>query len=317
MASPFSNIPSGRKLLVFDAAARTGSFTAAAREFNLTQPSVSRNMAEFEEHLGVLLFERGATGLQLTADGRELHAVVRDSLGRIDEAIRVMRERKRDVRPAVTMSISTSFATNWMVPRLHSFHQAFPQVDLSFGLTSGMLRSIPENVDLAIRIVPEEDNRYDHWDLVPEIITPVCSPGYIQRVGMLDYASDGSTHTFLHLSDHKAEIWGDVWAGALSRETRRATWLEFSDYAVILQAAQNGEGIALGWISAVSGALIKGSLVPASDRVVNTGKTFQLVRAKSLPARPVVHEICAWMVAEMQMDLAELGKKLPSLLAAG
>lgn len=304
-------MPSGRKLLIFDAAARNGSFSAAAREFNLTQPSVSRSIAEFEQSLGVLLFHRNASGLELTTEGKELYLIVRDSLAKIEQGLRTIVDRNKNARPVVSLSLSSSFVMHWLVPRLGRFQAVFPDVDLRFDLVAGVIREVPDNVDLAARIVSEEDERYERWNLAPEIILPVCSPGYLQKAGKLDASSDGSGHVFLTLPDHGFERWGGVLEGAAGRDAIRGTWLQFSDYGVILQAALNGEGIALGWMSVISRALIDGTLVPASSRWIDTGKKHQLVRLRNRSSQATVKKIALWLVDEMKLDRARLLGILP------
>ncbi|WP_293813214.1 LysR family transcriptional regulator [uncultured Bosea sp.] len=88
-------IPSARGLLVFEAAARTGSFTAAAAEFNVSQPSISRSVAELEAAVGARLFERRARGLELTADGSDLFGVVGEAVGRIADAVQAVSDCSR------------------------------------------------------------------------------------------------------------------------------------------------------------------------------------------------------------------------------
>jgi len=309
-------LSSSRKLLIFDAAARAGSFSAAAREFNLTQPSVSRGIAELEASLGIILFERTPSGLTLTDDGRELHAVVGDSLDRIESKVLNLQERNKVMRPSVTLSFSSSFVLHWMVPKLQDFQKAFPQVDLRFDLVAGLLRGVPDNTDLATRIIPVEDSRFLRWDFAPEIIVPVCSPAYLEKYGPLDPASDGSGHTFLHLTDHDQENWRRLCGGLANRKAMKGVWLEFSDYAVVLQAALAGEGIALGWISVIAKHLLKGTLVPVADRMTNTGKVHQIVRLKSQPPRPIVDKIRSWLISEMRTDITELSGFLSGLETA-
>ena len=306
-------LSSSRKLLIFDAAARAGSFSAAAREFNLTQPSVSRGIAELEASLGIILFERSPGGLTLTDDGRELHAVVGDSLDRIENKVLDLQERNKVMRPSVTLSFSSSFVLHWMVPKLQDFQKAFPQVDLRFDLVAGLLRGVPDNTDLATRIIPVEDTRFLRWDFAPEIIVPVCSPAYLEKFGPLDPTSDRSGHTFLHLTDHDLRHWRALCGGLANRNAMKGVWLEFSDYAVVLQAALAGEGIALGWISVIARHLLKGTLVPVADRMTRTGKMHQLVRLKSQSPRPIVDDIRTWLVHEMSTDIAELSGFLSEL----
>jgi LysR family glycine cleavage system transcriptional activator len=296
-------IPSPRGLFVFEAAARTGSFTATAKEFNVAQPSISRCMAQFEADLGMRLFEREPWGLELTTEGKELYIAVRQGLGRVGDVIRDLQERRKNNKPLVTLSVSSSFVAHWLVPRLGEFNASFPNVDLRFELIAGVMQGMPNNVDLATRIVPDGDNQYHRWEFSPEIIVPVCSPSYLRAHGKLDHRSDGEGHVFLHLIDHDKEgVWGEI----AKRKGTKATWHEFSDYAVILQAALNGEGVALGWISVISSALLKGTLLPASDRTINTGRFHHLIAPRSRPLRPIVEEIRNWLISRMADELGQV-----------
>lgn len=300
-------VPSPRALFIFEAAARAGSFTAAAAEFNVTQPSVSRSIAQLEAALGLKLFTRGARGLTLTPEGAELHAAMREASARIGETIAALQARRRGPdKPVVTLSLSSSFVAHWLLPRLGAFNAAFPQVDLRFDLIAGVLHEVPPNIDLATRIVPQDDSRHHRWPFAPEVIVPVCSPAYLAARGRLDHDGDGAGHVFLHLSEHALPQWAKVWGEVANRGAARGIWHEFTDYAVILQAALSGEGIALGWLSVIASALLKGALVPASDRRVRTGHWHSLIAPRSRPLAPAVAEIAHWLQSRMTEELRQL-----------
>ncbi|QEL25202.1 LysR family transcriptional regulator [Bosea sp. F3-2] len=299
-------VPSARGLLIFEAAARTGSFTAAAAEFNVTQPSVSRGVAELEAAIGAKLFERRARGLDLTADGSDLYGVVGDAVGRIAETVQAIQRRQNATKPIVTLSVSSSFVAHWLLPRLSEFNAAFPQIDIRFDLVPGVLRGIPDNVDLATRIVADDDQSYHRWFFAPEIVFPVCSPAYLQARGKLDHKGDGAGHVFLWLTDHAMHRWAKEWGNVANRSTSKGVWHEFTDYSVILQAALNGEGIALGWLSVVSSTLLKGTLVPASDLIIRTGQHHSLIAPRSKPLNPVVAEVALWLQARIARELDAL-----------
>ncbi|BBK30129.1 DNA-binding transcriptional LysR family regulator [Stella humosa] len=309
-----SLVPSARGLYVFEAAARTGSCSAAAREFNVTQPSVSRNVAQLEAALGVKLFIRGPSGLTLTAEGRSLHDALRSGFGQIETAIEgLLADGSR--RPAVTLSLSSAFVTHWFVPRLGAFNAAFPTIDLRFELISGALRGPATNVDLATRMLADEDPLYHRWDFAPEIVVPVCSPAYLRAHGPLDHASDGAGHTLLNLTDRQLE-WTALWGEIGQRRSRQASWLEFPDYAVVVQAAMNGEGIALGWLGVVASQIRNGALVPASARRIATGRTHHLIAPRARAIRQVVLDIRDWLTAGMADDIAAVMPCLPAPVAA-
>src|SRR3954454_13833980 len=100
-------LPSSNALFVFDAAARNGSFTAAAAELNVTQPAVRRVLGQFEEHLGVRLFDRTAGRAVLTEEGELLYRRVLDGYRRIDAGL-IEIERRRKGSERVILSVSSA-----------------------------------------------------------------------------------------------------------------------------------------------------------------------------------------------------------------
>jgi DNA-binding transcriptional LysR family regulator len=298
-------ISSPRALMIFEAAARSGSCGAAAREFNLTQPSVSRNIAGLEADIGVALFTRSPRGLTLTEEGLVLHRALEDGFQKVADAIQELMDR-RGRKQVVELSLSTAFVTHWLIPRLADFQRAFPEVDLRFQLIAGTLRGGPGTVDLAMRM--EGDDAHS-WHFAPELIVPVCSPSYLKAHGRLDGAQRDARHTLLHFADPQLD-WDRLWGGLVTRRTPNKTWIEFSDYAVVVQAAMNGEGIAPGWITVVSRALRQGTLVPACDLRIRTGRSYDLVASRSRPVRQVTLAICEWLTGQMRQDMEELAPLL-------
>jgi DNA-binding transcriptional LysR family regulator len=308
MSSLAKLIPSPRALMIFEAAARAGSCGGAAREFNLTQPSVSRNIAGLEAHIGVALFTRSPTGLELTAEGLVLQRALEDGFQKVADAIQELMDR-RGRKQVVELSLSTAFVTHWLIPRLAEFQKAFPEVDLRFQLIAGTLRGGPGVVDLAMRMEPETTADTHSWPFAPELIVPVCSPSYRKTHGELTKAQRDNRHTLLHFADPLLE-WDVLWGGMVSRRTPNKTWIEFSDYAVVVQAAMNGEGIAPGWITVVSRALRHGMLVPACGTRIRTGRSYHLVASRARPVRDVTVAICEWLSAQMRQDLEQLAPML-------
>lgn len=314
MSAPVRLTASPRTLLMFEAAARCGSCGAAAREFNVTQPSVSRNIAQLEAELGVRLFLRSPAGLTLTEEGQVLHRAVNEGFERIGAAVREIAARHAR-QQVVELSLSTAFVTHWFIPRMQAFYRDFPGVDLRFQLISGSLRGPIGDVDLAMRRTDANDPQ--GWPFAPELVLPVASPPYLAAHGMLDGQGDGPAeahHTLLHFDDPLID-WRPFWGDETMRRSPRQTWVQFSDYAVVLQAAMNGEGIALGWVSAASHRLMTGALVPASRRMVRTGGMYSLIAPRGRTPRPVVNDIRAWMEAEMARDFEMLGPLLGGLAA--
>lgn len=291
-----------KPLMVFAAVARRGSFSRAAQVFNLSQPSISRNISQLERDIGLPLFERRSDGVRLTEGGRELFTALQEGFGRIAETIEKLEKRRDEAHNIVSLSVSSSFVAHWLAPRLASFRQRFPDVRLRFELISGTMTDLPQDVDLATRIVSRGETDWATWDLAPEIIIPVCSPGYLEE----SRTTDAPDHTFLHLSDHPRSIWDGIELAPFNRLGGPDRWHEFSDYSVILQAALDGTGVALGWLSVISSLLRDGKLVPAGGRPVCTGRTHRLIDTGTGPDRPVVADIAAWLVERMAEDILAL-----------
>lgn len=303
-------IRSANALLVFDAAARCLSFTRAAEELHVTQAAVSRMVARLEDSLGLRLFVRARNGLVLTDDGVALQQAVSAGFGGIAATIRELKRRSSD-SGTVTMSLSGAFTSHWLMPRYERFQQAFPAINLRFQLISGTLQGALDEVDLGLR-------RYDPavhaqtWSFCPEILQPVCSPDYLARKGSLDVDGPGR-HTLIHLSQTTLD-WPQFCAYAGWPDAAQSA-LGFSDYALVLQTAMLGQGVAIGWMSALSHALHAGQLVPASSQVLRTGREYRLVAAPGT-VRPAVARVAEWMQAEMQADLVAVGERYPALAVA-
>src|ERR1700756_4170117 len=170
-------LPSSHALFVFDAAARNGSFTAAAGELNFSQPAVSRMLRQFEEYLGVRLFDRTAGRAVLTEEGELLYRRVLEGFRSIETGL-IEIERRRKGTETVTLSVSSAFTTHWLMPRIDKLQREFPGVDLRFQLISGALRGPVENVDIGMRFRDRDQPNTSGTLIMKEVMLPICSPGY-------------------------------------------------------------------------------------------------------------------------------------------
>lgn len=296
-----SQLPSAGALFVFEAAARLGNFTAAGREFNVTQPAVSRMIARLEAHLGVRLFERRPTGLELTDEGRILHAAVSGGFQQVEIALDEIRSRSGG-GAVVTLSVSAAFATYWFMPRFTQFRQAFPGIDLRFQLIHGEPMGPFEGVDFGIGFGRDRGpgTRHQHWKLTDEIVVPVCSPAYRALHGWLEDADGPAGHTLAHLSGATRVPWPRFLRETGLREPTPSRHLTFTDYALVIQAAIKGQAVALGWWHVVADELIQNGLVPAADRAFRTGESYYLVASAHRPLRKSAVLVRDWLLAEME-----------------
>ena len=145
-------------LRAFEAVARHLNFRAAAEEMALTQSAVSRQIQSLEEEVGVSLFLRHTRAVELTSAGAQLLMAVSQSLPRIDNAVRQIRQSAG--RRAVSLTTFASFASMWLIPRLEKFQRENPEIDIRIDASDNTLDLEIADVDLALRellTVPGDD----------------------------------------------------------------------------------------------------------------------------------------------------------------
>lgn len=297
MKSLRQQLPSMNALFAFEAAGRLGNFTRAAQELNVTPAAVSRMMQRLEEHLGTALFLRGQTVLRLSDNGRILHDATSRAMALIGTGLSDIEDNGRNDN-TVTLSVSTAFTTHWLMPRMHRFKAAFPTLDLRFQLVMGALTGPVNDVDLGMRFVNpgEVDTRHRIFQIMPEVLIPLCSPGYFERSKQAQTAiilSGGQPLPRDHLQ--------------LSGRS-----LSFDDYAIVVQAALLGQGICWGWLNVVGHWMRERQLVPARAQVHVTERVccmLQLDRQR----RPIVEQVRDWIVDELQSDYVALQNLYPDL----
>ena len=298
-------LPSSSSLFVFEAAARCGSFTRAADELCVSQPAVSRMLSRLEEHLGVQLFERVRGGARLTESGSILYRRVQEGFSTIESAISEIESRATGIE-TVTLSVSTAFTTHWLMPRMSRFNERFPTVDMRYQLMSGRIGGPLVDVDLGMRYLDAGSVKATDLLLVPEITLPVCNASYLNNV--LNSGNKKCPPTLINMDNQDRS-----WAEDFAAPGRSDNALVFSDYAVVVQAALLGQGVALGWLNVVSHCLVKGELLPATDQVRVASRRCCLVSPSNRPVRPVVENVRDWIAEEMRGDLVKIDALYPHL----
>lgn len=308
-------LPSANALFVFEAAARCGNFTRAAQELYVSQPAVSRMLARMEDHLGVRLFERVRGGIELTESGRILYRKIAEGFNGIESAIQEIEVRATGIE-TVTLSVSTAFTTHWLMPRMNRLKAAFPTVDLRFQLISGRIGGPLVDVDLGMRFMKDGEIDQHSVLVMPEILLPVCNRRYHEealRAANVPHGQHGQHSDTVIIMDDDERGWHERFKAFAEQRRHADNMLSFADYAIVLQAALLGQGVALGWLNVVSYWLADGALVPAEHELIVTQRRCCLVSPAHRPMRPVVKEIRDWIVAETRADLILVDRAFPDL----
>lgn len=289
-------IPSVNALLVFEAAGRFGSFTAAASELGMSQAAVSYAIGRLEAQLGTPLFVRVHRRVQLTDAGERFLADVSLGLSHIQRSAQTLRSAATGAH--VTLSASAAFAAYWMVPRLQEFREELPGIDLRIQTADRDLDLIAEKLPLGIRGgVPADWPAYDVEILAPEEIYPVCSPGYAARFGRPEAVADLLGHRLIHLEEpyRPAATWSEWFESAGIEGSRIPKGLLINEYVAVIQSVIEGQGIALGWQHLTSRLVEKGVLLRLTGHCLRTGVNFHVVWPKDRPLTGNVQKVRDWL----------------------
>ncbi|MEM8777185.1 MAG: LysR substrate-binding domain-containing protein [Pseudomonadota bacterium] len=290
-------VSSPRHLLVFEAAARIGSFTGAARELNVQQPAVSASIKQLETSLGIALFRRSHRAVALTQAGERLYNEVTEAFDRIHQTANMLSQR--NVHAHVTFSVSTAFANYWMVPRLSDLHAAHPDIDLRLQTSEREPDIDAEGISLAIRRGTGDWPGCESHLIAPEIISPISSPRVNATAINLATVANLLNQSLIHLEEPIRErpSWADFFAHWNVPYTEPKTGLRLNDYALVLQAAIAGEGFAFGWHHVTKHLIDQSLLVARTEWAWETGAGFYLVWSSSNPLSPQAARVRDWLTS--------------------
>lgn len=266
---------------VFDAACRHMNFSRAGRELNITQAAVSRRIKGLEDHLGTQLFARSGKNLALTPRGERLFQRVRASLDYLEESLEPFRT---GAGQSISLAASGSVSHLWLGPRLRDFSRDNPDVALRLVTSDSPADLASENNDLVILYSAGEHPRWRLTPLLTETLAPVASPDYIARKGLDAAAIVPADLIALDLIDYERfnanwisfRPWLERIAPQALRKAPPRPHLTFSTYALAIDAAISGDGVALGSLDLLAAALAEGTLVQLGETRLVTGYGYHL-----------------------------------------
>jgi LysR family transcriptional regulator, glycine cleavage system transcriptional activator len=296
------SLPQLNALRSFEAAARHQSFTRAADELCVTQGAVSHQVKALEAELGLKLFNRERQGLAITDAGHDYLAVVQDAFDRI--ALGTDRLLQRLHAGVITVSMSPDFAAKWLVSRLGRFAEAHPEVELKVSATMHHVDFAREDVDLAIRHGAGSWPGLDAVNLCAEKLFPVCSPALLGIQRGIHSPDDVLRFPLLHLNDRRDwSRWLEA-AGAKGEGLLQGPILNHA--SMLIDAAIDGQGIALARTALAAADLITGRLVRRFQITLPVKNTYWIVCPKATSALPKIAAFRAWLLAEAAADARQL-----------
>lgn len=264
-------LPPLNGLRAFAAAGRHLTFRAAAEDLGVTQGAVAQQVRSLEEHLGLRLFLREPRGLAFTDEGRAYHAAVSRAFSQLAEATGALRSAPL----RVTISVTPTFASKWLIPRLAEFTEALPGIDLRITATERVASFHADGIDLAVRQGRPPFGASLRADLLfPQEVIAVCSPTLVEGVPLPLEASALTRMTLLH-DTH--DLWPAFLEASFGEALQAPRGLRFNQTTLSLDAALAGQGIALASRFLVQRDLVAGRLVQPVERALESDQGFHLL----------------------------------------
>jgi LysR family glycine cleavage system transcriptional activator len=304
----------------FEAVARRAGFGAAAEELHVTQSAVSRQIKSLEDELGAPLFTRGTRRIELTQAGQLLLRAITPALGRIDSAVRQIRQLRG--RAQVSLSTFPSFASLWLLPRLPQFERLQPEIDIRISASDRLVDLDDPDHDLLLRQCRPEDAPPGAQRMFGEVLTPVIGRSLADAIARgeappLAHPRDLAACTLIEMDDERpgTDLLG--WPHWLQQHglphlaPRRWISVNFTHQQV--QTALAGQGVALARLPLVYDALERGDLVEPFGRSWRGSSPFVywLVRLNGARQRPEFDNFLGWVESAARQTRIATGEESP------
>jgi LysR family glycine cleavage system transcriptional activator len=296
-------MPALSTLRAFEAVARLGSIQAAALELHVTRGAISQQVKALEDDLGVKLLERNNNRLALTEAALRGRDHLTGGLRLMQQGVERMRLQPQLLR--LRLTVEPAFAANWLIKRLPSYRALPGARDVLLDPSKAVVDIAGGEADLGIRFGLGRYPGLEGINLFEDEIFPVCSPDYLRR-HPLERLEDLKHHHLLRLDWRSPSPWPD-WAEWLHAARlidaddaidviERGTLIR--DTTLLLRAALEGQGIALGQGSLVADQINDGTLVAPAAKRLKTGFGYYLVYPAGADQRPEIKLFKDWIVAE-------------------
>lgn len=288
-------LPPLNSMKCFEAAGRLLSFTDAAKELNVTQAAVSHQIKVIEDFLGISLFIRYPRRIVLTKQGKALLPNVIEAFDKLSIAIESINEDQSS--NMVTVRLAPSFAAKWLSPRLKYFWLEHPEINLSLFHAHAPVDFEREEFDLAVTYGKGKWLNVISEPLLSLDFFPVCSPAFMENDKPLTDIDNLRYYTFLH--DANYECWAD-WlnlAGVNDIPSNKGTIID--DTNVLIRAAIDGQGVALGSTVFVEDHLKSGKLVRPFEMTLRNDFAYHVVSTEMKLSNPAVTAFKDWLLSQV------------------
>jgi len=286
-----TDLPSLNSLRAFDVAGRRLSFRAAADELGVTQGAVAQHVRQLEADLGVVLFDRVPKGLALTSIGRSYH-------DRVARAFSDLRSATAQIKPEpgkVTISVTPTFASKWLIPNLPDFSDKHPDIDLRILATEKVSSFHSDGIDLAIRQGnPPFGAALNATLLFAQDVIAVSAPTLVEHAAV---PVDATTLAQLPKIHDTHDLWPRVLAD-LDVVDQSKRGLRLSQTALAVDAAVSGQGVALVSRFLVSADIAAANLLDLGLDFQVDSQDFYLLTLRKRAPNPAIETVVEWLTSQ-------------------
>jgi LysR family glycine cleavage system transcriptional activator len=293
------SLPPLNALRAFEAAARLGSFKAAAAELSVTHGAISRHIALLEAWLRTSLFERRNRRVILTAAASAYLSEVGPAFDRVAAATAQYGAAAQILR----VNGLATFSLRWLVPRLARFQRQHPGVEVRLDTSNEPVDALRDTYDTVIRGGPDTFYGYAVRPFLSEERLPVCSPALLDLLP-LDQPADLRRHTLLHAST-LPRVWSEWLDEAGVPSLTPAASLTFDHFYLTLQAALDGVGVAMGPTALVADDIARRRLVAPFAGPALPARSYCTYVPTAKAAKPMVAAFCDWLEQEASAFMAK------------
>ena len=294
MADRIGKLPSLNGVRVFEVVARHLNFRLAAEELGVTQGAVAQQIRGLEAELGLKLFERHPRTLAITEAGRSYVGSVRRALELISEATETLRPEPQHL----TISVTPTFASKWLIPRLPDFTAVHPEIDLRILASDRISNFQTDAVDLAVRSGRPPFGPGLQADLLFEqVIVALGSPLLIEKLGRPEVPENLAEYALLHDAHN---FWPRFLEGAMGKAApvMAAKNIRFNQTALALEAASGGQGLALASEFLIEDDIAAGRLVRLFETHLRVETDFYIVAPRKPRHAASVEAVRGWLLRE-------------------
>ena len=294
------SLPPFPALRAFEAAARLGSFEAAAAELCVTQSAVSHQIKVLEGFLNSALFLRTAGGVELTQAGSAYSGDVTLIFEDLTHSTRKARETDR----AGLLSVcgTPAFVSRWLLPRLGRFSAAFPSIELKITTTDTPGPFPPEGVDVLVQYGVSPLRGLEVDPFLASSCFPVCSPEY--RARNPSVLNPGSLPRATLLRDVVGDGWESWFRAAGVAMPEKLAGPRFAHCELTLEAAEAGQGVALAYGALIEDQIAQGGLVRISQHETAPRTLYSLACLEGASGRPRIAAFRNWAFGELRPPAA-------------